>query len=114
MDFLENPRNTVLVGTNFLYYIEVSNQGTADALGVQIRDVIPDTLKIGFLEFTELSWYDCGRVSRTVECTLTRLTPGSTFGLYVEVEAEENDVRLENVAFVNPGNLSATAFINVQ
>jgi hypothetical protein len=58
--------------------------------------------------------YDCGRGSRTVECTLTKLTPGSTFKLYVDVEAEMASIRLENVAVVNPENLSATAVVNVQ
>ncbi len=114
MDYLENTLNTILVNTDFLYYIEVSNQGTADALGVQIIDVIPETLNIGFLEYTEQSGYDCGRLSRTVECTLSRLTPGSTFKLYVEVRSEVASVRLENVAVVNPGGISATSVVNVQ
>ena len=114
MDYLENTLNTILVNTDFLYYIEVSNQGTADALGVQIIDVIPETLNIGFLEYTEQSGYDCGRLSRTVECTLSRLTPGSTFKLYVEVKSQMAHVRLENVAVVNPGGISATAVVNVQ
>jgi uncharacterized repeat protein (TIGR01451 family) len=114
IDYLENTLNTVLVNTDFLYYIEVRNEGTADALGVQILDVIPETLNIGFLEFTEQSGYDCGRVSRTVECTLARLTPGSTFKLYVEVRSTVAHVRLENVAVVNPDGISATHVVNVQ
>ena len=60
IDVLENTLNTILVNTDFFYYIEVSNQGTADAVGVQIIDVIPETLDIGFLEFTEQSGYDRG------------------------------------------------------
>ena len=114
MDNLENTLTTVLVNTDFLYYIEVSNQGNADALGVQILDVIPETLDIGFLEYTEQSGYDCGRLSRTVECTLARLTPGSTFKLYVEVKSEVASVRLENVVVVNPGSINATSVVNVQ
>jgi uncharacterized repeat protein (TIGR01451 family) len=114
IDVLENTLNTILVNTDFFYYIELSNQGTADALGVQIIDVIPETLDIGFLEFTEQSGYDCGRLSRTIECTLTRLTPGSTFKLYVEVKSTVAHVRLENVAVVNPDGISATAVVNVQ
>jgi uncharacterized repeat protein (TIGR01451 family) len=114
VDVLENTLNTIHVNTDFFYYIEVSNQGTADALGVQIIDVIPETLDIGFLEFTERSGYDCGRLSRTVECTLARLTPGSTFKLYVEVKSTVAHVRLENVAVVNPDGITATAVVNVQ
>lgn len=114
IDYLENTLNTVLVNTDFLYYIEVRNEGTADALGVQILDVIPETLDIGFLEYTEQSGYDCGRLSRTVECTLARLTPGSTFKLYVEVRSTVAHVRLENVAVVNPDGISATHVVNVQ
>ena len=114
MDVLENTLNTILVNTDFFYYIEVSNQGTADAVGVQIIDVIPETLDIGFLEFTEQSVYDCGRVSRTVECSLSRLTPGSTFVLIVDVKSTMAGARLENVAVVNPGGVSATSVVNVQ
>ena len=114
MDVLENTLNTILVNTDFFYRIDVSNQGTADAVGVQILDVIPETLDIGFLEFTEQSGYDCGRVSRTVECTLARLTPGSTFVLIVDVKSTMAGARLENVAIVNPGGISATSVVNVQ
>jgi hypothetical protein len=96
-----------------MYYINVTNQGNADAVGVQILDVIPEGLRIGFLEYTERSGFDCSRSSRTVECTLTRLGPDQTFKLYVELRAEIGSIRIENTVVVNPGNITATAVLEV-
>ncbi len=113
IDELENNVARVRSGTLFFYRIEVTNRGNADAVGVELRDVIPEGFDIRFLEFTELSGYDCNIRSRTLECTLSRIGPGGRFVVIVDVIPRSRSGAAENVVTVNPGNISASVVVEV-
>ena len=105
IDVLENILTTVRTEEVFMYRIEVSNTGDADATAVEVQDVIPEGLDVSYLEFSELSWYDCSITGRTLNCALSKLGAGRTFTVIIDVASESRLGSIENIVTVSSSGL---------
>jgi len=78
------PSAPVLLGSTFVYTLEVENQGPSDALEVDVEDALPtqvEALKV------ETDTPSCEPVAPTVECELGTMTPGQKAVIHVTVKA---------------------------
>ncbi|HEY0278667.1 MAG TPA: isopeptide-forming domain-containing fimbrial protein, partial [Solirubrobacterales bacterium] len=82
------PKVPVLLGSTFVYTLEVENEGPSDALGVEVEDKLPpqvEALKV------ETDTGTCEPAASTIKCELGTLTPvpapGSKATILITVKA---------------------------
>ena len=78
------PAAPVLLGSTFVYTLEVENEGPSDAHNVTVEDALPaevEALKV------ESDTPSCEPAAATVECDLGTMTPGEKATIHVTVKA---------------------------
>ncbi len=78
------PTAPVLLGSTFVYTLEVENQGPSDALAVKAEDELPtqvEALKV------ETDTGSCEPAAPTIECELGTMIPGQKALIHITVKA---------------------------
>jgi large repetitive protein len=78
------PAAPVLLGSTFVYTLEVENEGPSDALNVAVEDALPAEVEALSVETDTPS---CEPAAPTVECDLGTMTPGQKATIHVTVKA---------------------------
>jgi len=78
------PSAPVLLGSTFVYTLEVENQGPSDALEVDVEDALPTQVEALSVE-TDMP--SCEPAAPTIECELGTMTPGQKAVIHVTVKA---------------------------
>lgn len=78
------PAASVLLGSTFVYTLEVENEGPSDAQAVEVEDALPPQVEALSVETDTPS---CEPAAPTVECDLGVMTPGQVAVIHVTVKA---------------------------